>query len=113
MDYGLLGKRIREERQKLHLTQENLSEKVGVSVAFIGQIERGERKLSLDTLVKVASQLGITVDYLLMDSVQLQDDQSIDQIKQLMLNRSAKEKRMALDLIKLTFAHIDEMADED
>ena len=113
MDYGLLGKRVREERHKLKLTQENLAEKVGVSVAFIGQIERGERSLSLDTLVKLAVQLGVTVDYLLQDSIQLDDAQFIDQIKQIMLHRTAKEKQMALDLIKLTFSHLDVITDRN
>ena len=40
MDYHALGKRIREERLRLNLTQEKLAEEVGVSTAYIGQIER-------------------------------------------------------------------------
>lgn len=39
-----LGRRIREERLKLNLTQEKLAEDVNLSMAYIGQIERGERK---------------------------------------------------------------------
>ena len=42
MDYNRLGKRIKEERLRLNLTQEKLSEKVGISTAYLGQIERGE-----------------------------------------------------------------------
>ena len=40
MDYQALGKRIREERLKLHLTQEKLAEDIGVSNTYIGLIER-------------------------------------------------------------------------
>ena len=40
MDYTRLGKRIKEERLRLNLTQEKLSEKVGISTAYLGQIER-------------------------------------------------------------------------
>ncbi|MBQ4326972.1 MAG: helix-turn-helix transcriptional regulator, partial [Clostridia bacterium] len=50
MDYTALGKRIREERLKLNLTQEQLAEDVDLSTAYIGQIERGERRVSLENL---------------------------------------------------------------
>lgn len=109
MDYSLLGKRLREERQKLYLTQEKLAEKVEVSDAYIGQIERGERSLSLDTLIKLANQLGVTVDYLLHDSIMVTDDHFVDQLRQIMMDRSPKEKQMALDVIKVMFAHLDDL----
>ena len=38
MDYEALGKRIRSQRKLLGMTQEELSEKVGVSCSFIGHI---------------------------------------------------------------------------
>ena len=38
MDYHALGKRIREERLRLNLTQEKLAEEVGVSTAYIGTL---------------------------------------------------------------------------
>ena len=42
MEQKTLGRRIREERLKLNLTQEKLAEDVDLSMAYIGQIERGE-----------------------------------------------------------------------
>ena len=51
MEHQALGKRIREERLKLNLTQEKLAEDVNLSTAYIGQIERGERSLTLDNLI--------------------------------------------------------------
>ena len=50
MDYKLLGKRIREERLRLGKTQESLAEEVNISTAYLGQIERGERSVTLDKL---------------------------------------------------------------
>ena len=64
MEQQALGKRIREERLKLNLTQERLSEDVNLSTAYIGQIERGERSLTLENLAAVANCLGVTIDYL-------------------------------------------------
>ena len=74
MEQKTLGRRIREERLKLNLTQEKLAEDVDLSMAYIGQIERGERSLTLDNLVAVANRLGVTVDYLLSDSIAAKDD---------------------------------------
>lgn len=109
MDYDALGKRLRQERHKMNWTQEKLAEKVEVSDAYIGQIERGERSLSLETLVKLANQLGVTVDYLLHDSITINDDQFTNQIRQIMLDRTTKEKQLALDILKMMFAHLDEI----
>lgn len=69
MDYEALGKRIRSQRKLLGMTQEELSEKVGVSCSFIGLIERGSRKLSLETLVNISEALNISCDALLQDSL--------------------------------------------
>ncbi len=54
MDYKLLGKRIREERLRLGKTQESLAEEVNISTAYLGQIERGERSVTLDKLIPLA-----------------------------------------------------------
>ena len=67
MDYVFLGKRIREERLRLNLTQEKLAEACGISTAYLGQIERGERCITLDKLIPLANCLGTTVDFLLSD----------------------------------------------
>ena len=86
MDYRMLGKRIRKERLRLNLTQEQLSEDIEISTAYLGQIERGERSLTLDKLVKLANRLGVTVDYLLSDSVSISPDNQTDRILQLLLS---------------------------
>lgn len=107
MVYKLLGNRIRQERLKLNLTQEQLAEKVDLSTSYIGQIERGERNISLDTLVVICKSLGVTIDYLLQDSTNIEEDIVYNQLYQLISNRSLNEKVMALDVIKVMFSHID------
>jgi len=108
MDYTALGRRIREERLKLNLTQENLAEDVGLTTAYIGQIERGERSLALDKLVLVANRLGVTVDYLLSDSVTTDESMPINLMLQLFSNRSEKDKMLAVNMVKMMFLHLDE-----
>ncbi|MBA9087402.1 transcriptional regulator with XRE-family HTH domain [Fontibacillus solani] len=109
MDYDALGKRLRQERHKMNWTQEKLAEKIEVSDAYIGQIERGERSLSLETLIKLAKQLGVTVDYLLQDAIEINDDHFMNQVRQIMMSRSGKEKQLALDILKMMFTHLDEI----
>lgn len=48
MDYKRLGKRIREERLKLNLTQVQFAETVDISDTYMKAIERGEQSLTLN-----------------------------------------------------------------
>ena len=72
MLYEDLGKRVKQQRKLAQMTQEKLAEKAGISFAFVGHIERGTRKASLETLVKLANALKVSPDTLLQDS--LNDD---------------------------------------
>lgn len=65
MDYAAIGERVRIRRKELKITQEKLAEMVDVSTSFIGHIERGTRKLSVETLFKVCKALDISADFLL------------------------------------------------
>ena len=103
----MLGKRIREERLSLKLMQESLAEYLDLTTAYIGQVERGERNLTLDNLIKVANRLGVTVDYLLTDSVTVDQDTIIIQLSQLLNGRSLSEKELALEIVKTVLRHID------
>lgn len=106
VDYSLLGKRIREERLRLHLTQEKLAEDIGISTAYLGQIERGERSVTLDKLIPLANRLGVTVDFLLTDYiVSVNEDISLDRLKQLLQGKTAAEKELAVNMVKLLFSY--------
>ena len=105
MDYKKLGKRIREERLRLNLTQEHLSEEIGISTAYLGQIERGERNITLDKLITLTNRLGVTVDFLLNDYVTVANEDLYQKIMlQLFDGRSTKEKELAVNIVRLLFA---------
>lgn len=106
MDRILLGKRIREERQKLNMTQEMLAEDIDLTTAYVGQIERGERNLTLENLIKVANRLGVTVDYLLADFLTVSNDTYLTQLAQLLNGKTLPEKEMAVDILKTLFRHL-------
>ena len=101
MDYTRLGKRIKEERLRLNLTQEKLSEKVGISTAYLGQIERGERCITLDKLIPLANYLGVTVDFLLTDYIVTDEDNNLNILTQLFRGKTVEEKELAVNMLKL------------
>ena len=59
IDFDIIGKRIALCRKNKGLTQEQLSELVGLSSGFIGQIERGESKTPLDRIPQFAKALDV------------------------------------------------------
>ena len=54
-----LGQRLRALRKQHALSQEKLGEKSGLSGKFIGEVERGEKSISIDSLYHVAVALDI------------------------------------------------------
>jgi transcriptional regulator with XRE-family HTH domain len=64
-----MGDRIKEARKEQRLTQDQLAERLDVSVEFIGQIERGLKLPSMQVFVKLIEALHVSADYLLRDSV--------------------------------------------
>ena len=69
LDYKAIGKRIKIARIKADLTQEKLSEMVGISPTHMSNIETGTTRVSLTAVVGIAIALKITSDDLLCDSV--------------------------------------------
>lgn len=108
MDYKGLGERIREERRKLGLTQAQLAEAVDISDTYMGSIERGERSLTLDTLVRLVNRLGVTVDYLLADSVPDNDSNIMEQFKQIIDKQPMGRKQMAINVLRTIFTYFDQ-----
>lgn len=55
------GRKVREERLKLGLSQEELAAKAGVHRTYIGMIERAEKNITLLNISKIAQALGISI----------------------------------------------------
>lgn len=59
--YKALGKNIKTRRKELGLTQQELADKLDMSLNFVGKIEVAFSKPSLDTLIDIAEVLETTV----------------------------------------------------
>jgi transcriptional regulator with XRE-family HTH domain len=73
----------------------------------MGAIERGERSLTLDTLVRLVNRLGVTVDYLLSDSVSDSDSNIMEQFKQIVDRQPLERKQMAINVLRTIFSYFD------
>lgn len=60
----VIGDRIKKHRNQLGLTQEELAEKCGLHHTYIGQLERGEKNATLESVEKVVQGLGISFEIL-------------------------------------------------
>jgi len=56
-----IGENIRKFRKKRGLTQERLAEKANLHSVYISQVERADRAITIETLLKIAKALGVRV----------------------------------------------------
>lgn len=108
-----VGNKIRLVRKSKELTQEELAELCGLQYTYIGGIERGERNVSLQTLEKLATGLGVAPFELLMfDQIiqpgDLKDKKALFELyKCLLLTRSEEEIISIQKITKEILAMID------
>ena len=71
MRYKNIGLKIAYYRKKKGYTQAVLAQQIGMSAAYLGQIERGNRgnSFSLATLYQIADALGIEAEILLKEEI--------------------------------------------
>lgn len=59
------GDKIRKERLKQNLSQEELASKAGVHRTYIGMIERAEKNVTLESIEKLSRALDVSIEYLM------------------------------------------------
>lgn len=103
MNYELLGQQIRKQRKLKKYTLEQLAEKLDVSTTFIGQIERAKGIPSLETLVKIANVLEVSVDCLLFGDLteKSSNDYFVQKITELTKAYTQKEKDLLLKNVEI------------
>lgn len=70
MDLSLMGSKIKDERKRLNLTLETLSEQIGISRNYLWEIEAGRKTPALNTLFNLGVTLNVSIDYLLGTSAE-------------------------------------------
>jgi len=59
------GEKVREERLKKGLSQEELAARAGVHRTYIGMIERAEKNITLESIQKIVRALDLPLDELM------------------------------------------------
>lgn len=101
--YQLLGERIRRFRTLADLTLEQLAERADLDSQYVGFIERGQGKPSLDALQRLAAALSVKVSDLLQFEQEDRQEEKIylaRQTAQLLESRSPEEIHAIRKLIK-------------
>jgi len=103
MDYINLGIRIRRKRLELNLTQEALAEMSKISTPYIGQIERGEKRLSLENFVNIANALNCSTDELLRDSTIDNTSCRFAEINDIIKKASPRNTEKIIEILKIFY----------
>lgn len=61
MDWIKFGKKMREARESRGLSQKDIARLLGVSDAFISQVENGKKKMNTDNLIKISKVLDLNI----------------------------------------------------
>ena len=65
IDMKKMGRRIRTQREAIHMTRTQLAAKLGVSSKFVADIEYGDKGVSIQTLYRLTQILNLSADYIL------------------------------------------------
>lgn len=99
MDYYAIGQRIRKYRRSLGLSQEELAEKVGISMTHMSHIETGNTKLSLPVFTEIALTLNVTTDSLLFGENRQSREKITENIASILEKCSTNELNIIVDTI--------------
>jgi len=100
IDYMIIGKRIQEKRKSNGWTQEQLAEKLQVTVGYISQIERGITKVNLEMLGKLSNLYDCNVANLISDSNSESAQYMNSEFSSLIDGLDSNEKRMFKNMLE-------------
>ena len=67
--YPSIGQKIRKYRKERGMSQEELDEKLDLSINYVGALDREEKNLPVTHRINIANVLGVTADMLLCDEI--------------------------------------------
>ena len=113
MNYYEIGQRIRKFRKAYNLSQEQLAEKVQISVTHMSHIETGNTKLSLPDFVEIANALSVQTDELLHDIPQNTKTNMKNEINEILDSCSVRDMYILLDVLRSVKVSLDKYTKSD
>ena len=100
LDFRKIGIRIQNFRLENKMTQEELAERIGSTQKYVSRIEGGYNRLSLDTAVAIARALQISVDSLVADYDDSNDESTLQEILNSIRGMNPKQLELLRDNIR-------------
>ena len=101
IDYSVIGERLKRARKEKHLTQEQLAEKIDVSIAFLSRIERGSSQINLKRLSQICEILDVTEGDILNVASSKSAKYLDSEFANLLKNCSSDKQKLIYDIAKV------------
>ncbi|MBR3841869.1 MAG: helix-turn-helix transcriptional regulator [Christensenellaceae bacterium] len=95
IDLSGIGKRIQDRRKHLMLTQEQLAEMMDVSIQMISNLERGNKAIRIDNLIRLSQILNTSTDYILTGKPTMEEVNSLS----LRIAKLPEKERKMIELL--------------
>lgn len=100
LDYNIIGERLKEARVNKKYTQENLAEKLDVSVA-LSKIERGKSHINLKRLSQLCDILGVSEGYILNGASNTSQEYLSLEFNSILENVSPQKQKLIYKIAKV------------
>ncbi len=88
------------------MTQEELAELIDVTPAYIGHIERNQRSFSLQTLVKLVTELDIDMNDLFSDTIPTEEERVVLDFRQWIRGKPLQTQEAVLDIVRTALRYL-------
>jgi transcriptional regulator with XRE-family HTH domain len=106
---NLIGDRIRNLRTVKGITQEELAHESFLHYNFLGKVERGEKGVSLESLVNITKALEVSLEefFSTIDSKEENENGELQEILTLVRDRSTEEQANIVKVIRILLKMVD------
>lgn len=101
VDYCIIGSRLKQARLNAGLTQQEIAEKMNLSVAFISRVERGTSHINLKRLSEFCSILNISEGYILNGASDEDDKYLYNEFNDILKKCSPEKQKLIYKLSKV------------
>lgn len=106
IDYTVIGSRIKQARLAKNMTQEDLADKIDISIAFLSRVERGNSHINLKRLNQLCGLLDVSEGYLLNGASSSSDNYLDKEFTDLIKSVSPEKQKLIYNVAK-TIAETD------
>lgn len=96
-----IGKRMKQRREQLGMTQEDLADKIGVSTNYISTVERGESFPRCQRLVDILNALETSADAIFCDVIEHSGEYTKSRLSSELDTLPSDEQKRILEMLEL------------